>query len=172
MELRYVVPPLLNLIFFLFSIPLEWNLLLSSFLVHQFSILELAFLIIAIMFLLLFLFASVKLELIGHPRTRQYDIRLRMSGGFSIAFTSSFLASLFFPPPLFLSVYLLIVSSSPWHGLFFEIFNHILGWFSGVLQSTPIYEITIITVNNEGPNRVPLREDEELGAMQQRNHQA
>ncbi|XVF85870.1 hypothetical protein PTKIN_Ptkin17bG0152700 [Pterospermum kingtungense] len=124
------------------------------------------------MFLLLFLFVSAQLELIQHPLTLQYRIRLRITGGFSIAFTSSFLASLFFPPPLFLYVYLLIVFSSPWHGLFFEIFKQILGWFSGVLQSTPIYEITIITVNHEGPNRVPLQEDEELGAMQQQNHQA
>ncbi|XVF85867.1 hypothetical protein PTKIN_Ptkin17bG0152400 [Pterospermum kingtungense] len=110
------------------------------------------------MFLLLFLFVSVQLELIEHPLTLQHRIRLRITSGFSIAFTSSFIASFFFPP------------SHPL-ALFFEIFKQILGWFSGVPQSTPIYVITIITGNHEGPDRVQLQEDEELGAMQQ-HHQA
>ncbi|WRX13563.1 hypothetical protein QQP08_006050 [Theobroma cacao] len=81
MDLRYGVPPILNLMFLLFFStqpgPGMWNsnLNISSILVHQFSFLELAFLFLAVMFLLLFLFTSVEVPLILHP------IRFRLGAG-------------------------------------------------------------------------------------------
>ncbi|WRX16116.1 hypothetical protein QQP08_008603 [Theobroma cacao] len=90
MDLRYGIPPLLNLIFFFFFTsqpsPREWswNLVVSSTLVHQFSILELAFLLLVVMLLLLFLFTSAEVPL----NVNAIRIRLRV-GDFSIAFTTS-----------------------------------------------------------------------------------
>ncbi|EOY01797.1 Uncharacterized protein TCM_011612 [Theobroma cacao] len=163
MDLRYGVPPILNLMFLLFFStqpgPGMWNsnLNISSILVHQFSFLELAFLFLAVMFLLLFLFTSVEVPLILQP------IRFRLGAGvFSIALTVSLVASLFFPPSLFWPVYLLVVLFSPWHGMFFDLFKHFLGWFSGALQSVPTYFITI-TQNEESSTSAPLQDDVELG---------
>ncbi|WRX16109.1 hypothetical protein QQP08_008596 [Theobroma cacao] len=81
MDLRYGVPRVLNLFFLMFfstqpsSGIWDWNLIISSILLHQFSFLELAFLLPALMLLLLFLFTSAEVPLILHP------IRFRLSAG-------------------------------------------------------------------------------------------
>ncbi|WRX15255.1 hypothetical protein QQP08_007742 [Theobroma cacao] len=163
MDLRFGVPAVLNLTFLLFfstqpgSEMWDWNLIISIILVHQFSFLELAFLVICVMFLLLFLFTSAEVPLILHP------IRFRRSAGaFSIGLTISLVASIFFPPSLFWPVYLLVVVFSPWQGMFFDLFKHFLGWFSGTLQSVPTYFITI-TQNEESSTSAPLQVDLEPG---------
>ncbi|WRX16115.1 hypothetical protein QQP08_008602 [Theobroma cacao] len=139
MDLRYGVPPVLNLIFLLFfstqsgSGMWDWNLIISSIFVLQFSFLELAFLLLTLMFLLLFLFTSAHLPIILNP----VRIHLR-AGDFSIALTTSLVASLFFPPSLFWPLHLLIVFSSPCHYMFFHFFKHFLGWFSAHFNQFPL----------------------------------
>ncbi|WRX16111.1 hypothetical protein QQP08_008598 [Theobroma cacao] len=163
MDLRYGIPPILNLIFFFCltsqTSPREWswNLVVSSTLVHQFSILELAFLLLVLMLLILYLFTSAEVPL----NLNAIRIRLRV-GDFSIALTTSLVASLFFPPSLFWPVHILFVFSSPWHGMFFDLFKHFLGWFSAALRSVPTYFI-IITQNEESSTSAPLQDDVELG---------
>ncbi|XVF85868.1 hypothetical protein PTKIN_Ptkin17bG0152500 [Pterospermum kingtungense] len=114
------------------------------------------------MFLLLFLFTSIEVELPITPN----GISFRIDGGFSIAFTSSFLASIFFPPSIFWAVYLLIVLSSRWHALFFDIFKHFFQSFSGVLPSGTCV-VRFITGNEESSGPVLLQEDIELGLIHQ-----
>ncbi|EOY01803.1 Uncharacterized protein TCM_011616 [Theobroma cacao] len=172
MDVRFGITAILNSIFFLFFTPQpsprewSWNLVVSSTLLHQFSILELAFLLLVVMLLLLFLFTSAEVPL----NLDAIRIRLRV-GDFSIALTISLVASLFLPPSLFWPVHILFVFSSPWHGMFFHLFKHFLGWFSAALRSVPTYFI-IITQNEESSNSAPLQDDIELGLVHEQQNSA
>ncbi|OMO93380.1 pentatricopeptide repeat-containing protein [Corchorus capsularis] len=145
MDLRYAIPPILNVMFFFLS---SWNLnpIVSSILVQQFSLLQLAIIILALMLLiLLFLFTSVEVPLNLTP------IHLR-PGHFSIALTTSLLASLFLPPSLFWAVYLLILCLSPWQHIFFLLLKHFFRLFTGALNLIPTYFITIAIQDEESAN--------------------
>ncbi|OMO71919.1 hypothetical protein COLO4_27947 [Corchorus olitorius] len=170
MDLRYAIPPILNMILFLFLS--SWNsrnylVLISSIsVVQQFSVLKVAAIIIlAVILLLLFLFTSVEIPLILTP------IRLRLHvGHFSIALTASFLASLFLPPSLFWAVYLLIVCLTPWHHALFQLLKQLFRWLSGAVKSFPVYLIIIAAAHrdeesrNAGPtDPSPIEVDVELG---------
>ncbi|XVF03261.1 hypothetical protein REPUB_Repub04eG0246000 [Reevesia pubescens] len=157
MDLRYIIPPAVNLIIFLFVSPLNGNPMVASLLEQKFSILELAFVILAMMFLLLFLFTSVELPLTLNP------IRF-LTGTFSIALTASLLASLFFPPSLFWSLYFFIIISSPWHDMFFYLFKQFFQWFLRALQLLPTYSITR-NIDESSNNPAPPRDNIELGVV-------
>ncbi|KAH1031393.1 hypothetical protein J1N35_043567 [Gossypium stocksii] len=117
---------------------------------------QLPFLLLALLFLLLFLFTSAHLLLNLNP------IRFR-TGDFSIAVTASLLASLFFPPSLFFPFHFFILLSSPFHGLLFDLFKHLFRWF---LHSLPTYSITIFIQNQEtSSSPSPLQVDIEVGRI-------
>ncbi|XVE91563.1 hypothetical protein REPUB_Repub01dG0020500 [Reevesia pubescens] len=162
MDLRLWFPPILNLVLSLFLSPWNWNLVVSSIFVKQFSILELALLLfLTILFLLLFLFTSIEVPVNLNP------IRFR-SGAFSIALTTSLLASIFFPPSLFWTVHLLIIFLSPWHSMLFALFKHFSRLFSRALQLLPTFSIMIITQNEQSSDSSsPLQNDIELGLQDQ-----
>ncbi|KAG4110981.1 hypothetical protein ERO13_D13G079650v2 [Gossypium hirsutum] len=147
MDLRYCIPPVLNLVLFLFLSPSnsEGG---SSIFFQNFSIMELPFLLLALFFLLVFLFTSAdvpfKVNLI-HFRPRD----------FSIDVTASLLVSLFYPPSLFWSFHFFLLVSYPCHGLFFDLFKQLLCWFYGVCQSLPTYVIGIVPSNEENPSSRP-----------------
>ncbi|XVF85872.1 hypothetical protein PTKIN_Ptkin17bG0152900 [Pterospermum kingtungense] len=168
MHLRWFLPPVLNLIFFAFLSPLDRKLLVSSFFAQHVSTLELAVVILAVMFVLLILFTSAELRL------TLTAIRFR-TGVFSIAFTASFLVSLFFSPSIFWSVHLLLIFSSPWHAMFFNIFKQILRSFSGDFQLVPATWIMNITRTDEsydeGSDSAPPQGDVELGLTHQHEHE-
>ncbi|OMO71920.1 hypothetical protein COLO4_27948 [Corchorus olitorius] len=139
MDLRYAIPPLLNFVLFLFLSCWNWNLVASSIFVQQISVLKLAFIIMALMLFLFFLFTSAEIPLNLTP------IRLHLRvGHFSIALTASLLASSFLPPSLF------------W-------------WFSSTVESIPSYFIIIATDHDEEtPNAdsaPPLEIDVEIGHL-------
>ncbi|KAK5771175.1 hypothetical protein PVK06_047357 [Gossypium arboreum] len=112
---------------------------------------QLPFLLLALLFLLPFLFTSAHLPLNLNP------IRFR-TGYFSIAVTASLLASLFFPFHFF------ILLSSPFHGLLFDLFKHLFRWF---IHSLPTYSITIFIQNQEtSSSPSPLQVDIEVGRIE------
>jgi cation transport ATPase len=100
-DIRYVVPPLINLIVWVFIIPLakHWAQDYPNF---NGNIFVLGLLSLAIFILLVFLFISVKLPLtVGTLQWR--------AGQFSVPVTLSFLASIFFPSTLFWSAFLILL---------------------------------------------------------------
>ena len=111
-DIRYVVPPLINLIVWVFIIPLakHWA---EDYLNFNSNIFVLALLSLAIFILVIFLFISVKLPLtVGNLQWR--------AGQFSVPLALSFLASIFFPSPLFWSAFLILlmlVIVSAWYEL-------------------------------------------------------
>ncbi|KAE8055551.1 hypothetical protein FH972_012384 [Carpinus fangiana] len=136
-DIRYFVPPLINLTLWVFIIPLakHWaqdpNFNNNIFVLTCLSLL-------AIFILLIFLFTSVRLPLtVGTLQFR--------AGDFSVPFTLSSLASIFFPSPLFWSAFLMIlivVMLSP-------------AWYEILLpQATPSPIVTHIT--RQRPDQVEL----------------
>ncbi|OMO93371.1 pentatricopeptide repeat-containing protein [Corchorus capsularis] len=163
MDLRYAIPPILNLILFFFLSSWNWNLAISSISVRQFSVLELAFIIIVLMLFQFFLFTSAEIPLNLTP------IRLHLRvGHFSVTLTASLLASLFLPPSLFWAVYLIIIFLSPCQKKLFQLVKHIFQSFSSTVESIPSYFITISTQDEETPNAdsaPPLEVDVEIGHL-------
>ncbi|MBA0751735.1 hypothetical protein Gogos_000639 [Gossypium gossypioides] len=151
MDLRYCIPPVLNLVLFLFLSPSNSEGGSSIFFQNfsqNFSIMELPFLLLVLFFLLVFLFTSADVPLnvnLIHFRPRD----------FSIDVTASLLVSLFYPPSLFWSFHFFLLVSYPCHGLFFDLFEQLLCWFYGVCQSLPTYVIGIVPRNEGNPSSRP-----------------
>ena len=100
-DIRYAVPPLIHLTIWVFIIPLakHWAQEYPNF---NNNIFVMACLSLAISLLLIFPFISVKLPLtVG-------TLQLR-AGDFSTPLTLSFLASIFFPSPLFWPAFLMLL---------------------------------------------------------------
>ncbi|KAK5771183.1 hypothetical protein PVK06_047365 [Gossypium arboreum] len=147
MDLRYCIPPVLNLILFMFLIPSNSDGS-SSIFVREFSIMELPFLLLALFFLLLFLFTSADIPLnVNLIRFRPRD--------FATAVSASLLVSLFYPPSLFWPFHFFHLLSYPCHGFFFDIFKQLFCWFYGLLHSLPTYVIGIVPRNEENPSSRP-----------------
>ncbi|XVF13501.1 hypothetical protein REPUB_Repub08aG0213300 [Reevesia pubescens] len=144
-DLRYMVPPLLNLIS-LMSLTSQSKpaFPLAGFLVDQ-PISMLAFLLVAVFLMLLFLFFSVELPLTPH----RISLRAR---GFSIALCVSLVASMLLHPSLFWVAYLFIIITAPWHTKLFHLFIHFFHSFALTLQSFPTVFINI-TQNHENPDQ-------------------
>ncbi|KAE8055568.1 hypothetical protein FH972_012398 [Carpinus fangiana] len=129
-DLRYVVPPLVNLTLLLFiPQPKPPNIYNEIFVMACLS------LAIAV---LLFLFTSVKLPLtVGALQLR--------AGDFSAPLTLSLLASIFFPSPLFWFVFPILVILSPWYEMLWGVLKRLMLWFCDTLQSIiPALLITCI----------------------------
>ena len=151
-DLRYVLPPLMNLFIFLLQVNQEkpWNPVAAAaiLLINSPNLVSKLILFLLALFLLLFFFyVSFELPITVRPlllRTRQH---------FSIALLLSLAASLLFPPSHFWFFFLLIILTYPWHGKILHLFASFLRWLAHTLQSIPIYFI-IITRNQENPNQL------------------
>lgn len=143
-ELRYAIPPLIYLILLLFrnSESLPWNQGASLEAGHHTTLMiPILLLAIAILFVL---FTSIKLPLSVSTK----PIRLR-ARDFSVAVAISLLASLVLPPPLFWFAHALIICTSPWFGLFLNLFKHVLCWLCHTLRAIPTLIIICTTPEHE-----------------------
>ncbi|KAL5817475.1 hypothetical protein ACOSQ3_025853 [Xanthoceras sorbifolium] len=132
-DLRYVFPPLINLMLLLFLTSENGSIFVlvntaSKF--DQYPFLNMALLVIAVFLFVVFLLTSIKLPLTAHPITVR-------AGHFSGPLTFSLFASIFFPPPLFYIAYLIVIITSPWHGMLWNLQKCIFKWFYQNLQSIP-----------------------------------
>ncbi|KAJ0038776.1 hypothetical protein Pint_22398 [Pistacia integerrima] len=142
-DLRYLFPPLMNLIILalLKSHVNAWIMLEFD---DEYLILKLLFLLLANFMLFLFLLTYINLRFTAHPN----PITVR-SGYFSARLTFSLLASIFLPPPLFWVVYFVIIISFPWHGMLWNLLKYIFKWFVISLQSCSTLVITCSTLQQE-----------------------
>ena len=152
-DLRFTLPPLFNLILFLF-LTSQNNPFSASFFIDDQSLflLKFAFLLAFIFLLLLFLFFSVELPITLHP------ISLRATG-FSVALFVSVVASIFVPPSLFWFAFLFILVTTPWHSKLFDLFVRFFRYFARTLQSIPTLFI-YITHNYENRDPFPPQDVE------------
>jgi hypothetical protein len=123
-DLRYVVPPLINLTLWLL-IPQPKPSPQPPNVYNEIFVMACLSLAISI---LLFLFTSVKLPLtVGALQLRP--------GHFSAPLTLSLLASIFFPSPLFWFVFPILVILSPWYEMLWGVLKRFMIWFCDTLQS-------------------------------------
>ncbi|KAL5815054.1 hypothetical protein ACOSQ4_025695 [Xanthoceras sorbifolium] len=147
-DLRFVFPPLVNLILFLFlTSPYgksdNWELQDgTAFEILQFPISKLPFLMLLILLLLFFLFTSITLPLTANP------IRLR-AGNFSALLALAIVASLMLPPSLFWFSYLFLIMLAPLYGKLWSLFKHFFSWLRRISQSFPTIFIIFSTQNQE-----------------------
>ncbi|KAL5767284.1 hypothetical protein ACOSQ2_014067 [Xanthoceras sorbifolium] len=142
MDMRYVLPLIINLCFLFFT-PTKnvspyssssWDQENGFNNILQYPILK--FLVLAIV-VLLTLYISIKISL------NIDSIRLQ-TGDFSAAVAILLLASFIFSLPIFLLVYLVVILVSPWHRMIFKLFRQFFSCFHQTLQS--LYTLTIIRV--------------------------
>lgn len=142
-DLRYLFPPLMNLIILALL-----TSHVNAWIIFEFNgehpILKLAFLLLAIFMLFLFLLTSITINL----RFTVHPITVR-SGYFSAPLTLSLLASILLPPPLFWVAYFVIIISFPWHGMLWNLLKYIFKWFVISLQSCSTLVITCSTLQQE-----------------------
>ncbi|GLT73267.1 hypothetical protein SLA2020_451380 [Shorea laevis] len=84
----------------------------------------------------------------GHfsaPLTLTVDPLQLRAGDFSAPLTLSLLASIFFPSPLFWFVFPILVISSPWHEILWDLLKRFMLWFCDTLQAIPALFIICIT---------------------------
>lgn len=138
-DLRYALPPLVNMSFLLLTSPTDsWDKdhgFISKIL--QYPVLVILLFVVAILILLL-LFTSIALPFIVQP------VRLQI-GNFSGHVATMLLVAIIFSPPLFWFLYLVLIITSPWHRILCKLFKCIVQWFYHNLRSIPPLIIVCIT---------------------------
>ncbi|KAI8553877.1 hypothetical protein RHMOL_Rhmol05G0050100 [Rhododendron molle] len=135
LDLRLVVPALINLTLFLLQHHQPGNPTLNMNLNSWFF---------CIVILILFLTTSVKLPL----SVTAERIRVR-PGDFSFSVAILLLGSVSLPQPLFWFGYIVIIGLSPWHGFLFQLLVGFLFWIWYVLRGIPVLIITCILQNHQ-----------------------
>ncbi|KAL5750794.1 hypothetical protein ACOSP7_025397 [Xanthoceras sorbifolium] len=143
-DLRYLFPPLLNLILFVFLTSHHgksyWDQNDTAIQILQYPIFKLPFFMLSILLLLIFLFTSIKLPLTAKP------IRLR-TGKFWALLAMATIASVVLPPSLF--------------------WLHLFNWFRHTLQSVPTIFIVCITRNDQQNSSEPAATQvEQIGRVE------
>ncbi|KAL5750783.1 hypothetical protein ACOSP7_025386 [Xanthoceras sorbifolium] len=156
-DLRYLFPPLLNLILFLFLTShggkFYWDLQNVVAAILQYTVLNFLLLMLAVLFLLLlFLFTPIKLPLTAKP------IRLR-TGKFSALLALAILASIILQPLLFWVAYSFLIIISPGYKKLWSLFKHFFNWLRQNLQSFPTIFIVCFTQQNQVNSEPPLPQD-------------
>ncbi|KAF7142390.1 hypothetical protein RHSIM_Rhsim05G0045300 [Rhododendron simsii] len=135
LDLRLVVPALINLTLFLLQhhqpgYLTDLNMDLNSW-------------FFSIVILMLFLTTSIKLPL----SVTAEPIRVQ-PGDFSFSVAILLLGSVSLPQPLFWFGYIVIIGLSPWYGVLFQLLVGFLFWIWYVLRGIPVLIITCIVQNH------------------------
>ncbi|KAH7835415.1 hypothetical protein Vadar_025988 [Vaccinium darrowii] len=139
LDLRFVVPALINLTLFLLQ--------------HNPPILDMNsnnwfFSIVIILTLIIFLITSVKLPL----SVTAQPIQVR-AGDFSSLLVISLLASVFLPQPLFWFGYVILLCLSPWHGYISDFLVGFLFRIWNILRAIPVLIIACVVHNHQQEER-------------------
>ena len=145
-DLRFLFPPLVNLILFVFLTSHHAKSYWNQDEILQYPILKLPFLMLSILLLLIILFTSIKLPLTAKP------IRLH-TGRFSALLAMAIVASIILPPSLFWLAYLFLIVLLPLHGILWNLFKHLFNWFRRTLQSIPTIFIICFTRNQQNTSK-------------------
>ncbi|KAF7113005.1 hypothetical protein RHSIM_RhsimUnG0170600 [Rhododendron simsii] len=135
LDLRLVVPALINLTLFLLQHHQPGNPTFNMNLNSWFF---------CIVVLMLFLTTSVKLPL--SMTTERIRVR---AGDFSFFVAIALLGSVCLPQPLFWLVYVVIICVSPWHGVLSGLLVGFLFWIWFILRGIPVFIITCIVQNHQ-----------------------
>lgn len=149
-DLRYALPPLINLFFVLLLPNQEYysNYGLDKIAQYPFLLFPLLFLAVVAF---LFLFTSIRLGLNVEPVLLQ-------AGDFSAPVALLLLASIIFPPAVFWFVYFILIMISPWHGILVNLFNYFLCWLRQTLQSLPTLIVACIPLGLQRQESVEVME--------------
>ncbi|KAL5815066.1 hypothetical protein ACOSQ3_025861 [Xanthoceras sorbifolium] len=163
-DLRYLFPPLLNLILFVFLTSHHGKSYCdqhdTAIQILQYPIFKLPFFMLSILLLLIFLFTSIKLPLTAKP------IRLR-TGKFSALLAMATIASVVLPPSLFWLVYLFLIVAFPWYGILWILFKHLFNCLRHTLQSVPTIFIVCVTRNDQQNSSEPAATQvEQIGRVE------
>ncbi|OMP08194.1 hypothetical protein COLO4_06690 [Corchorus olitorius] len=162
-DLRWILPLMLSFLSLVTSDSTKPDfLLVAAFhFIHQPNptIWSAAFMLLGIFLIIIFLIFSVELSVT--LATPQSPISLQPRG-FSISLLISLLASILLPPSIFLIVFILIITTSPWHSQLFDHFIRLFRGFALTLYSIPTIFIGF-TQQQHHENPAPQHVDLEVG---------
>jgi hypothetical protein len=134
-DLRYVVPPLISIIFMV----VDRNMGSTDHQILVNPVLVMAYYLFLAILTFIFLSTSVNLPLTLEPICFSL-----LKADFSAPLTLSFFASLIFPPSLFWLVFPMLVIVSPWYTVFSAQLKRFMCWFYESLQTIPPFIVICI----------------------------
>ncbi|KAA8525969.1 hypothetical protein F0562_007931 [Nyssa sinensis] len=158
MDLRYVVPPIIHLIFKLLHFQMKpWVHYDDLWKTDQLSIGNIAFLLLIIIATLLFLLIYIKLPL--HITIDSIHLQ---AGDFSGPLAISLLCLIFLPQPYFWTAFPIIICISPWFNSLLNLLQHFLYSFYLTLEVIPNLNIICFTQQEENLETEPAQVEVEV----------